>query len=364
MDQKVGVKQVPRRHYLSKRIKSLLPVAGLLGLTFITQCTAAEPSQESKALSIALWGDQFYSADHKLKAKRTQQVIDSMNAHNLAFTLYTGDTKAGHSECTDQAIGADIQSVFNALNAPTVYSLGDNEWTDCHRTSNGSYDPLERLSFLRKTFFTKNESQGKSPLNLTRQAKNAGAYSENSRFVKNGVMFVSLSIPGSNNNLVVTKKQCSKESKRTAAECKAATEEYKNRNAANIQWLTAAFEEARANSYQGIVVLIQADIFFPFELSDGGFEDDFIPSLTKDNGYAEFYKTLEHETKNFDGEVLLVHGDSHYFKIDKPMYADDGRLQHNFTRVQVFGDKDNSWVKLTVIPSSDNLFVLTPIVLR
>ena len=287
-----------------------------------------------------------------------------MNVQDLAFTLYTGDTKAGHSECTDQAIGADIQAVFNALIAPTIYSLGDNEWTDCHRTSNGSYDPLERLSYLRTFFFSTEKSQGQSPLNLTRQTKGGGTYSENSRFVKNGVMFVSLSIPGSNNNLVATEKQCSKYSKRTTSDCKAASKEYQGRNAANIQWLTSAFDDARANSYQGLVVVIQADIFFPFELSDGGFEDDFIPSLTKDNGYAEFYKTLERETKSFKGEVLLVHGDSHYFKIDKPMYDDDGRLQHNFTRVQVFGDKDNSWVKLTVSPSGDSLFVLTPIVLR
>ena len=348
----------------SASVKTLCFIASLLGLILATKNSTADPNHQSGTFTVALWGDQFYSGDDELRARRTQQTIDSMNAHDLAFTLYTGDTKAGHSECTDQAIGADIQKVFNALTPPTVYSLGDNEWTDCHRTSNGSYDPLERLAYLRTFFFSTDKSQGKSPLHLTRQAKDGGAYSENSRFVKNGVMFVSLSIPGSNNNLVATEKQCRKESKRKAEDCKAATQEYQARNAANIQWLETAFAEARANKHQGLVVLIQADIFFPFELSDGGFEDDFIPSLTEDNGYADFYKTLERETKSFEGEVLLVHGDSHYFKIDKPMYAQDGRLQHNFTRVQVFGDKDNSWVKLTVSPSGDSRFVLTPIVLR
>lgn len=349
----------------STRIKTLFCIASLVGLCLFTQTPAAESNAHSSdSFAVALWGDQFYSNDDELRDQRTQQTIDSMNAHDLAFTLYTGDTKAGHSECTDQAIGSDIQNIFNALTAPTIYSLGDNEWTDCHRTSNGGYDPLERLDYLRTFFFSTDQSQGKAPLSLTRQTKEGGTYSENSRFVTNEVMFVSLSIPGSNNNLVVTGKQCRKESKRTTNDCKAATEEYQARNAANIQWLTAAFQEAKANEHQGLVVLIQADIFFPFELSDGGFEDDFIPSLTSDNGYADFYKTLEHQTKSFKGEVLLVHGDSHYFKIDKPMYADDGRLQHNFTRVQVFGDRDNSWVKLTVSPGSDNLFMLTPVVLH
>lgn len=348
----------------SASVKILCFAASLLGLSLVTQNSTADPNHESGSFTVALWGDQFYSGDDELRARRTQQTIDSMNAHDLAFTLYTGDTKAGHSECTDQAIGGDIQEVFNAITAPTIYSLGDNEWTDCHRTSNGSYDPLERLDYLRTFFFSTDKSQGKFPLDLTRQAKDGGAYSENSRLVKNGVMFVSLSIPGSNNNLVVTKKQCSKESKRSSDDCKAASDEYEERNAANLIWLTAAFEDARTNDYRGLVVLIQADIFFPFELSDGGFEDDFIPSLTTENGYSDFYKTLEKQTKTFDGDVLLVHGDSHYFKIDKPMYDDDGRLQHNFTRVQVFGDKDNSWVKLTVTPDSDSRFRLTPIVLR
>ena len=348
----------------SASVKTLCFIASLLGLILATQNSTADPNHQSATFSVALWGDQFYSGDDELRARRTQQTIDSMNAHDLAFTLYTGDTKAGHSECTDQAIGTDIQKVFNTITAPTIYSLGDNEWTDCHRTSNGSYDPLERLAYLRTFFFSTDKSQGKSPLRLSRQAKDGGAYSENSRFVRDGVLFVSLSIPGSNNNLVVTRKQCSKESKRTSDDCEAASNEYKGRNAANLEWLTTAFEEARTNHYQGLVVVIQADIFFPFELSDGGFEDDFIPSLTEDNGYADFYKTLERQTKSFEGEVLLVHGDSHYFKIDKPMYAQDGRLQHNFTRVQVFGDKDNSWVKLTVSPRGDSLFILAPIVLQ
>ncbi len=348
----------------SASVKILCFIASLLGLSLATQNSTADPNHQSGTFSVALWGDQFYSGDDELRARRTQQTIDSMNAHDLAFTLYTGDTKAGHSECTDQAIGTDIQKVFNAITAPTIYSLGDNEWTDCHRTSNGSYDPLERLAYLRTFFFSTEKSQGKSPLRLSRQAKDGGAYSENSRFVRDGVLFVSLSIPGSNNNLVVTRKQCSTESERTSDDCEAASNEYEGRNAANLEWLTTAFEEARTNHYQGLVVVIQADIFFPFELSDGGFEDDFIPSLTEDNGYADFYTTLERQTKSFEGEVLLVHGDSHYFKIDKPMYAQDGRLQHNFTRIQVFGDKDNSWVKLTVSTSSAPLFTLTPIVLR
>lgn len=325
---------------------------------------ANELSTDEIAFTVGLWGDQFYSDDAQIKAQRTQQTVDSMNDHDLAFTLFTGDTKNGHVPCTDKMIGENVLNVFNALHMPTLYSLGDNEWTDCHRTSNSSYDPLERLSYLRKTFFSRALSQGPEPLSLQRQALEDGTLSENSRFVKNSVSFVALSVPGSNNNLVATQKQCKKESERSEEDCQDASEEYRARNARNIAWLNASFNEARYEHYTGLVILIQADVFFPYELSDGGFNDEFLPSLDENNGFADFYLTLQRETQNFDGQVLLVHGDSHYFKIDKPMYDPDGRLTANFTRVQVFGEKDNSWVELHVDPSTDHVFTLTPIILR
>jgi hypothetical protein len=34
---------------------------------------------------------------------------------------------------------------LNTLVAPLVYVPGDNEWTDCHRTNDGSYGNPERL---------------------------------------------------------------------------------------------------------------------------------------------------------------------------------------------------------------------------
>ena len=315
-------------------------------------------------LRVALWGDEFYSDDPVDKADAIDQTIESMNNHHLDFTIFVGDTKNGHSLCTDQAIGQDVINIFNRLDVPTMYSVGDNEWTDCHRTSNGSYDPIERLGFLRTTFFSKNTTQGMDPIMVERQGELGQAYSENSRFVKNNVEFVALHIPGSNNNLVVTEKQCTKKSDRTQADCDAATAEYQARNVKNIEWLKSSFAKAREQHLAGILIAIQADIYFPFELSDGGYQEEFLPQLNADNGYADFFHTLVEETHNFDGQVVLVHGDSHYFKIDKAMYNDDGTLTSNFTRVEVFGNADNSWVEMTVDPSSENVFSFKPVVLH
>jgi hypothetical protein len=315
------------------------------------------------SLKVALWGDEFY-ADEPAKSEMIQQSIHSMNSHDLDFTLFAGDTKNGSSLCTDQAIGQDVVDIFNSLNAPTLYTLGDNEWTDCHRTNNGGYDPLERLTFLRTTFFNKNTTQGGDPIPVKRQGQPGQPYSENSRFVMNNVEFVALNVPGSNNNLVATDSQCTKKSNRTQADCDAATAEYQARNAQDIAWLKAAFAEAREHHYAGVAIVIQADVYFPAELSDGGFQDTFLPQLTTDNGYSDFFHTLMAETQSYAGQVLLIHGDSHYFKIDKAMVDDDGRITSNFTRVEVFGSADNSWVEMTVDPTTENVFSFKPVVLK
>ncbi|MGR8932274.1 MAG: hypothetical protein ACU836_16720 [Gammaproteobacteria bacterium] len=315
-----------------------------------------------KPLKVALWGDEFYSDDPNEKSIMVEQTIRSMNEHHLDFTMFAGDTKSGSTWCTDQAIGQDVVEIFDSLKAPTLYTLGDNEWTDCHRTNNGSFDPLERLSFLRATFFDKDTTQGKQPIKVERQGELGGAYSENSRFTKHNVEFVALHVVGSNNNQVVTDKQCTSKSDRTQAACDAATLEYQMRNQKNVEWLKDSFAKAREEQNAGIAIIIQADIYFPFEMSDGGY-DDFLAGLNADNGYTDFFNTLADETKNFAGQVVLIHGDSHYYKVDKAMFNDDGRLTPNFTRVEVFGSKENSWVEMTVDPTSEQVFSFVPVVL-
>ncbi|MGB7754848.1 MAG: hypothetical protein WBL23_02140 [Salinisphaera sp.] len=324
----------------------------------------AHHHEGGQLLKVALWGDQFYAKDPVQRERMARQTIKSMNSHDLDFTLYAGDTKNGSSLCTDAMIGRDVVDRFNQLRAPTIYALGDNEWTDCHRTAAGGYDPLERLSYLRQVFFSQNKSQGRHPIKLERQGALGAPYSENSRFVRDDVEFVALDVPGSNNNLVATAHECHKKSNRTQAACDAATQEYRARNKADIAWLKSSFARARKNHYAGIAIVIQADIYAPFDLADGGYQDNFLPQLDASNGYTDFFKTLVQETHNFDGQVLLIHGDSHYYRIDKAMYDPNGQLTANFTRVEVFGDTDNSWIEMLVDPNSRNVFLFRPVILQ
>ena len=81
------------------------------------------------------------------------EMVSELNQQDdLGFVAHVGDIKAGSAQCTDEYF-ANIKEQFDRFEAPLVYTPGDNEWVDCHRSNNGSYNPLERLATLRGMFF-------------------------------------------------------------------------------------------------------------------------------------------------------------------------------------------------------------------
>ena len=60
----------------------------------------------------------------------------------IAFTVHIGDIKAGNTLCED-AVYENSFAYFNSFQNPVIFTPGDNEWTDCHRANNGSFNPLE-----------------------------------------------------------------------------------------------------------------------------------------------------------------------------------------------------------------------------
>lgn len=333
-----------KKIWISAALAALM--AGIAG------CGSSDNSGSKDTYKVALWGDQFYAADADLKAQMKTAMIDSINGDDVEFTLFAGDTKSGSVACTDYAIGQEVIDVFNRFNAPTIYTLGDNEWTDCHRTNNGSYDPIERLDYLRKTFFATTMSQGTKPIELQRQGTLGGAYSENSLFTQDGVTFASLHVIGSDNNHVGDLAACAAatNSLRTEADCAAAEAEYQARNAKNIQWLNAAFDEAEAQESLGIMILIQANPKFE--------------NLDPENGFADFINTLRTRSETFNGQVALVHGDSHTFQVTMPMKNAQGLLMDNFIRTEVFGSSTSNWVEATIDLKSKNIFSFKPVIIN
>ena len=307
--------------------------------------------------SFGLWGDIPYAKndDGAKDGEKMTRLVESINHENLSFTVYDGDTKDGSSECTDKVIGEDVVTLFNKINAPTVYVLGDNEWTDCHRRSNGGYNNLERLDYIRKTLFADNLSFGQKKMTLVRQGEPGGLYSENTRWIQAGIVFVGLNIPGSNNNKISEGKCLSAKSVRTQVDCDADNAEYLARDKANIDFLHQAFEVAKKNDAAGLMLIIQADMGFDLPETETVVERD----LPIYNGYNNFIAALTQETNAFSGQVVLVHGDTHFYKVDKPL-VDQMHMLKNFTRLETFGSPNVHWVKVSVDLSNPNVFTFQP----
>jgi hypothetical protein len=291
--------------------------------------------------------------DSKLPA-----VLRSINQSDIAFSLYDGDIKDGSSQCTD-AIFQDALVMFGSMAKPVVYVPGDNEWTDCHRLNNGGYDSLERLAYLRRVMFPTLNSLGQTQMPLEHQGKLGEKYVENTRFSHGGVVFVGLNVPGSNNNLVLNAKECSAKSARKAAQCDAANAEYLERDTANIAWLAASFAQAKAQKARGIVLVLQADPGFDLPETEDT-DESTAPGYA---GYRNFMDAVVQQTEQYPGQVLFVHGDTHFFKLDKPLYSPTKMLP-NLTRLQTFGSPSLHWVRVTVDAHSDNVFTVQPVVVR
>jgi len=240
-------------------------------------------------------------------------LVAELNKEDLAFVVHVGDFKAGGAPCTDELF-LQRKEWFGSIRHPFVFVPGDNEWTDCRRPEAGGHDPLERLGKLRELFFRGEESLDQRRIRLERQSPD---YPEHARWRHGNVLLVSLNVPGHDNN------------------ARLMPEEFRSRSAAVDQWLEQSFNLARRSGLRAVVVLMQANPWFSRTASDSGFRE-LLARLTAD-------------TRDFDGEVLLVHGDTHRHRVDQPLRDPaNGTPIANFTRVEVFGSPEINWVRIRV----------------
>jgi hypothetical protein len=315
--------------------KSYLTAVLMLAFVAAFASTAAfaqmKDKSGSRVFEIGLIGDFPYDA---VQEQQAANLFRELDGERQAFIVHDGDIKSGSSACTDDVYQRELRR-FEGSDNPLVYTPGDNEWTDCHRLPNPTpeeADPLNRLALVRSTFFSHGNSLGEKEIPLQRQS---AEYPENARWSRGGVTFATLHIVGSNNNRVTTLPN---------GTVVGNDAEYEARNAANIAWMRETFDAARANSSPGVMLVIQAN---PFE------EDIATPS-----GFTGFKAALEEEVTSFDGPVVLVHGDSHTFRIDKPVISET--RPPNFTRVETFGSPDVDWVRATVDPRDEAVFSFEP----
>jgi hypothetical protein len=277
-----------------------------------------------KPFDFALIGDVPYNAEQTTNL--FPNMMRELNAAKLEFVVHDGDIKSGDTPCSDEIFEARSKDFANSKH-PFIYIFGDNEWTDCARGTNG-FAPEERLQKLRDIFCADERSLGQDKLPLARQSNDPrhAKFRENVRWEMGGVTFVGLNVPGSMNNF--------------------GKPEFAERNAANLAWLHESFAFAKLENARAIMIVIQAN-----PLPERGSTNRVHP------GFRPLIEALERETVAFEKPVVLVHGDSHYFRIDKPLYGAKSRRRiENFTRVETFGNPDVHWLRVTVDPSDPEVF--------
>ena len=144
------------------------------------------PPPLGQPFSFGLIGDTGYSEG---SIQRYLNVRDSMNAAAVNFSVHIGDFKSGSDPCPDSVYTVNRER-FDGFNQPLVYTPGDNEWRDCS-------SKLERLAFLRQTFFPNDQSRGTPSMTVTRQS---AEFPENAVWHHDAVTFVTIHTVGSDNN--------------------------------------------------------------------------------------------------------------------------------------------------------------------
>lgn len=338
-------------------------VAALLSMTTVGVADdhdgdGGRPGDRRGTYAIGLWGDLPYSSEQANPG--VPRLIADMNAQKLAFTAHDGDLKSGSTRC-DDIVYLNSLAFFNMLEAPAVFTPGDNDWTDCDRLNNGAYNSLGRLDFERKVFFSTTRSLGRRTIRQEVQddllCLGVGGVVpcvENRRWQIGGVTYATLNVQGSCNNLCDTAPDPA---------------EFAARNAANIAWLRETFAYAAAHRSAAVMLITQANP--GWDQSDptrAPLRDPRTLAQTdgQPDGFQEYLSALRTESVAFRRPVAYVHGDSHYFRVDKPFLDPLGRRLENFTRIETFGDNqqngtnDVHWLKVIVDVKSREVFSYEP----
>jgi hypothetical protein len=291
--------------------------ASLIGLLLAVSAGRAEP------VHFVVLGDMPYDWPEDLT--RFANLIDATNRLHPDFAVHVGDIKSGGTPCTEQAFQT-VLDIFQNSEAPLIYTPGDNEWTDCRRQAAGGYDPSERLAVIRRMFFPPGQSLGKKPIPLEAQSSEPkfAPYVENRRWRKDGVVFATLHIVGSNNNYGFDAPDDA---------------EFRKRMAAVFAWMDETFAEATRTDAGAVVFFFQADPLFqvPFPFR---------------SGFNSFIAALQRHAEAFPKPILIVHGDSHRLHLDRPLRTSSNQIVRNLVRLIVPGASTIEAVAVTVDPST------------
>ena len=269
-------------------------------------------SQADNVQFIAI-GDMPYSQEEEVAFNG--RIKDAIQSSGTPFVIHYGDIKAGKDACTIELLKQRRDEIYSLLPRKVIYTPGDNEWTDCDRDKlKPPVSELYMLEQVRKEFFS-------NPLSLPKQwqYRQQESFPENSRWVTNNIVFLTVHQVGTNNGRTQILLDNEAEAYAKIAE----------REQANKLWLAQAFELATEIHADGLVIANHADVT---QVKKEG------RLCTQDNpkkcdAFLPFRTQLAELAQNFDNKpVLLIHGDTNDYCMAQDMGAE------NIWRLNAWGD--------------------------
>lgn len=277
-----------------------------------------------------------------------RSVLANIGDTQAAFVVHAGNIKDVTESCRDELITQRL-SLLASSPKPLIYVPGANDWADCQRASEGGYNPVERLDFLRDHAFNDDALLGPGPVgyaqfDITRQSDMARfrQYHENVRWFYRGVVFVGLNLPGNNNNY------------RSAG---GRNGEYEDRVIATRVWLQHAAVYAQQKDAIGMVIIAQADPEFEPARS-GGLGGIFSERSGRHgiDGYKDFRAQLLRLANRFKAPILLIDSGK-TMRHTQPLRDTHGAPVKSFTQLSSYGSPAaDRWVRVRVDPRTPKLF--------
>jgi len=303
-------------------INRLLTIGFILITTLITNSYAKEeiPINNNGNVSFLAIGDTPYTQDEEFELNN--KVIPAIQKRNYPFVVVHGDILSGAESCTNKLLTKRLNRFYNIKKDYVFYTPGDNDWTDCDRSSKSEqFSELERLSYVRN-YISTNQPNPPKHWNYKRQKE----LIENASWTYKEIQFATIHMVSTSNG----RKEILKDDKNKALD------KVDYRDQANLQWLDFTFEEAKKSNAKAIIIVSQADVT----------KSKYKSICTKTNrvkcnpfeSFTNHLRQKAKEFKNSKGEnkpVLFLHGDSNPYCFDKKFGKD---ITPNLWRLNAWGD--------------------------
>lgn len=318
-------------------VPAMVLLLGLVAATEGRPQSSTEPSSagaSNEPFEFALIGDYpYYPRDF---AGMPHLVEELREDDSIRFVVHVGDLHSPQETDCSEALFRDRRKTLLAIGHPLIFTPGDNDWADCEG------DPVDWLATLRRVFFSDpGRAAGADGFALRSQSEgdDFSDLVENALWERDGVVFATLHMIAPDPRKIFDGSGVTRARLIRASEA----------------WLDEVFRVAAEHDARGVFLATQISLW---QVSGNPQWMNLLhPELLEPYPvYSDFKARLIQHTRAFQRPVVLANGDTHSFRVDKPLFDETLETVQTFTRVEGFGSPQGHWVRIRVEPDRPEVF--------